>query len=293
MPAHRAHVRQRQKSEVQGVVAGLLPPSDNEPEVTARSTLLQPRVAVVLGVPPRWHQPLFICRLFSTAPAMWWGLPNAIRFLVQLRLLVGLGTGAGASGVVEDSLAADEEGLHWVRAIARGSAVTPNLLEARLRLSETALAILWCGASAYLSFFFTDCLMSRWLLNYAPQATIIRLLTVDALNWYLTSRVLDLLGGFANPRMILPAWIAIATTLTALYHVTYRKINIRKETSISVSVFSIASFISMMAMLLLLHSARTTAGDVPIIMYTINFWTRLETFAFKVLEWYVNCGGIK
>lgn len=110
--------------------------------------------------------------------------------------------------------------------------------------------------------------------------------------------------------MILPAWIAIATvspsrclprsrrlscwayrcvqTLTALYHVTYRKINIRKETSISVSVFSIASFISMMAMLLLLHSARTTAGDVPIIMYTINFWTRLETFAFKVLEWYGN-----
>lgn len=149
MPAHRAHVRQRQKSEVQGVVAGLLPPSDNEPEVTARSTLLQPRVAVVLGVPPRWHQPLFICRLFSTAPAMWWGLPNAIRFLVQLRLLVGLGTGAGASGVVEDSLAADEEGLHWVRAIARGSAVTPNLLEARLRLSETALAILWvCAGSA-------------------------------------------------------------------------------------------------------------------------------------------------
>lgn len=28
--------------------------------------------------------------------------------------------------------------------------------------TELALATIWCFASGYLSFFFTDCLMSRW-----------------------------------------------------------------------------------------------------------------------------------
>jgi len=71
-----------------------------------------------------------------------------------------------------------------------------------------------CCASGYLSFFFTDCLMSRWLLNYTPQATIVRLLTVDAINGYLTSWVLHLTGGFEDPRLILPAWIVISTVRT-------------------------------------------------------------------------------
>jgi hypothetical protein len=53
--------------------------------------------------------------------------------------------------------------------------------------------------------------MSRWLLNYTPQATIVRLLTVDAINGYLTSWVLHLTGGFDDPRLILPAWIVIST----------------------------------------------------------------------------------
>ena len=53
--------------------------------------------------------------------------------------------------------------------------------------------------------------MSRWLLHYTPQATIVRLLTVDAINGYLTSWVLHLTGGFEDPRLILPAWIVIST----------------------------------------------------------------------------------
>jgi hypothetical protein len=53
--------------------------------------------------------------------------------------------------------------------------------------------------------------MSRWLLNYTPQATIVRLLTVDAINGYVTSWVLHLTGGFEDPRLILPAWIVIST----------------------------------------------------------------------------------
>jgi hypothetical protein len=53
--------------------------------------------------------------------------------------------------------------------------------------------------------------MSRWLLHYTPQATIVRLLTVNAINGYLTSWVLHLTGGFEDTRLILPAWIIIST----------------------------------------------------------------------------------
>ncbi len=53
--------------------------------------------------------------------------------------------------------------------------------------------------------------MSRWLLNYTPQATIVRLLTVDAINGYVTSWVLHMTGGFEDPRLILPAWVVIST----------------------------------------------------------------------------------
>ena len=58
--------------------------------------------------------------------------------------------------------------------------------------------------------------MSRWLLHYTPQATIVRLLTVDAINGYLTSWVLHLTGGFEDPRLILPAWIIISTVRNPL-----------------------------------------------------------------------------
>lgn len=56
--------------------------------------------------------------------------------------------------------------------------------------------------------------MSRWLLNYTPQATIVRLLTTDAINGYVTSWVLHITGGFEDNRLILPSWIIISTVLT-------------------------------------------------------------------------------
>lgn len=42
-------------------------------------------------------------------------------------------------------------------------------------------------------------------------------------------------------------------TLTFVYHITQRKINILKETSTSISVFSMASYISMVALLIQQH----------------------------------------
>jgi len=140
-------------------------------------------------------------------------------------------------------------------------------VERRFRVTEVFLAVLWCCASAYLSFYFTDCLMSRWLLNYTPQATLVRLLTINSVNAYITSWVLYLSGGSEDPRLLLPAWISIATTLTFLYHVTHPRLAILKETSHSISVFSIASFISMVSLLLQLHLSR--ANDPPVRLFLI------------------------
>jgi len=108
--------------------------------------------------------------------------------------------------------------------------------------------------------------MSRWLLLYTPQATLVRLLAVNTTNLYLTSQTLHLTGGSADSRLFLPAWITIATTLTGLYHLTQRKINIRKETRLSISVFSIASFVSMVSLLATVQAAdRPEWPRVPVV----------------------------
>jgi hypothetical protein len=66
---------------------------------------------------------------------------------------------------------------------------------------------------------------------------------------------------------LLPAWIGIATILTTCYHYTQRKVPIRKETFASMSVFSIASFISMLALLLHSHATRPfpEGGTLPLV----------------------------
>jgi len=142
----------------------------------------------------------------------------------------------------------------------------PWTIEKRFRVTEVLLAVLWCVASAFLAFVFTDCLMSRWLLNYTPQATLVRLLTTNSINAYITSWVLYLSGGSEDSRLLLPAWISIATTLTFLYHVTHPRLAILKETSLSISVFSIASFISLVVLLLQLHLTRENDPPVPLFM---------------------------
>lgn len=58
--------------------------------------------------------------------------------------------------------------------------------------------------------------MSRWLLNYTPQATIVRLLAISALNGWCTWGVLYLTGGSEDPRLLLPGWIVISTVRVPL-----------------------------------------------------------------------------
>ncbi|KAI1160197.1 N-glycosylation protein-domain-containing protein [Nemania serpens] len=201
-------------------------------------SLLEPRLAVLLGLPKRWYRTLSICRLLCLVPCFWWGVRLALRFLVALVLQ------RSRSNADEP----DEEVAPW--------------------LTETLLAGLWCLASATLAFYFTDCLMSRWLINYTPQATMIRLVTISCVFAYLTSWTVHLAGGHKDPRLLLPAWICIATVLTACYHYTQRKIPVRKEAFASMSVFSIASFISMVALLLDVNTARSFPKEhVPLISF--------------------------
>lgn len=107
--------------------------------------------------------------------------------------------------------------------------------------------------------------MSRWLINYTPQATLVRLFTLSCVFSYTTSWIVHLTGAARDPGLLLPAWISIATILTACYQVTQRKINIRKETRLSVSVFSFASFLSMVALLIQSHSTRVDYPSIPLV----------------------------
>ena len=43
------------------------------------------------------------------------------------------------------------------------------------------------------------------------EATLVRLLTINAINAYLTAIILHLSGGAEDPRLLLPAWIWIAS----------------------------------------------------------------------------------
>ena len=59
---------------------------------------------------------------------------------------------------------------------------------------------------------YADALRPR-LFSYTPTATIVRLLTTNFLIAYITSWVLYLSGASEDPRMLLPAWVSIATVI--------------------------------------------------------------------------------
>lgn len=142
-----------------------LPSQHGDAAASERPSTLHPRVAVILGVDRRWYVPLLICRALSVVPAAWWGLRCAFTFLAELlRIRPGMW----------------REG--WVAAVV-GSNLADWDVERRFRVTEVALAIMWvcfwrplqrgkgflteqfqCCASAYLSYFFMDCMMSRWLV---------------------------------------------------------------------------------------------------------------------------------
>ncbi|KAK4660592.1 hypothetical protein QC762_120400 [Podospora pseudocomata] len=288
---HHHHQLLRAVTQSSGPVA----PSSGQ---TQSTSVLRPRVAVVLGISTPWQILLYISRLGSIVPGLWLGLPCVLRLvymifsiLVTNHVVVGNGQHGFSFGRLSKPSSA-------VSCTSPPSAPTTEVpptripttgfdipFETSLRITETLLATIWCVASSYLSFFFTDCLMSRWLLNYTPQATIVRLLAISALNGWCTWGVLYLTGGSEDPRLLLPGWIVISTTLTLLYHLTQRKINIRKETRASISAFSIASFTSMVALLAQLHSNRTDYPDIPLVTFLSQVWGVITGLALKIMEY--------
>ncbi|QPC70150.1 hypothetical protein HYE68_000902 [Fusarium pseudograminearum] len=120
------------------------------------------------------------------------------------------------------------------------------------------------------------------LINYTPQATMVRLLTTNICNAYLTQVVLSAAGGFEDPRLFLPGWIGIATTLTVMYHITHQKINIRKETSTSINVFSIASFFSMVTLLAHMHQFTPEYPQMPIVTNGRRAWDEASRVVAQV-----------
>ena len=73
--------------------------------------------------------------------------------------------------------------------------------------------------------------------------------------------------------------------LTLLYHITQRKINIRKETSMSIRAFSVASFISMAALLAQVHSNRTDYPQIPLWTFVTKVWQEFVKVALKIMDY--------
>ena len=136
--------------------------------------------------------------------------------------------------------------------------------EQRVHLTEVFLALVWCSAAAYLSFFFANRLLARWLLRYTAPAACVRLLTLDALIAYCSRWAMFLSGAAADPRLLLPAWVGITSSLIVLYLLGQRKADLRREREASLVVYAGASFVSMAALLLQLHLTREEEPVVPL-----------------------------
>ena len=76
-----------------------------------------------------------------------------------------------------------------------------------------------------------------------------------------------------------------------MYHITQRKINIRKETSASISVFSMASFISMVALLAQLQLARADFPDIPLFRLARDGWEAAGRLGIRLLQAVANGNG--
>lgn len=119
---------------------------------------------------------------------------------------------------------------------------------------------------------------------------------------------MHLSGSSQDPFLLLPTWIIITSvrlallqtsepfdrvvtdcarhqTLTMVYHITYRKINIRKETSTSISVFSMASYLSMVALLVQQHWDRSDWLELPFVALGFRLLQGGGDIVVKVAEY--------
>ena len=109
---------------------------DDDPRaVTVHSSLLQPRVAVVLGLSKYWYPLLFACRLLSIVPALCWGFSSGLRLLAMLHLMF-FGRASQKDGLTRPDAGAGASPAGGVYPLDMS-------FETRLRLTETLLATIW------------------------------------------------------------------------------------------------------------------------------------------------------
>lgn len=155
---------------------------------------------------------------------MWWGLRCALTFLGDLLLSDGMGD-PGIQWTVEKRFRVTEVFLAilWVRGAATLTGCDSMMSKAnrygsvsRRRIFHISSLIVSCPGGQIESSLSVDILLSRLteeyrLVFYTPSATVVRLLTTNALIAYITNCVLYLSGASQDPRMLLPAWVSIAT----------------------------------------------------------------------------------
>lgn len=101
-----------------------------------------------------------------------------------------------------------------------------SVLRRRTSLSSSWIVSCQDGTQQHrkcFSYLYADRTSVSRLLFYTPPATLVRLLATNATIVWLTSYVLYLSGASDDPRMLLPAWVSIATVrprsaLLALKH---------------------------------------------------------------------------
>lgn len=102
------------------------PSHDNVGSLSVSRSARYPRVAVILGVPSKWHIPLLLCRSLSTVSALWWAcqalisIANIIRYPDQ---------SARSSGSDGSHPSTHEVALHR--------------MSRRLAIAQIALSFLW------------------------------------------------------------------------------------------------------------------------------------------------------
>ncbi|OAP54619.1 hypothetical protein AYL99_11067 [Fonsecaea erecta] len=171
-----------------------------------------PRVAVLLGVQPRWHVPLLLCRALSTVSAAWWACQTCFS-IYQLISDYDTNTGIDTDTTAGGDAATGGGSLLWEHRIFR-----------RLAVAQVGLSFLWAGAAAYLAHLFASSLMARWLLHYSPLAVLVRLCSLSIVLSFGCLQVFRATGA-TRPDLLqlsrsLLAWIAIAVALMLAYFCT-------------------------------------------------------------------------
>ncbi|KAH0833735.1 hypothetical protein FOPE_03273 [Fonsecaea pedrosoi] len=189
-----------------------------------------PRVAVLLGVQPRWHVPLLLCRALSTVSAAWWACQTcySIYRLISVYDTTGATAAPSISTLSAGGSGGTNVGVGGSAGPGPGGLLLENRIFRRMAVAQVCLSFLWAGAAAYLAHMFASSLMSRWLLHYSPLAVLVRLCSLSILLSFGCLQIFRATRA-TEPDLLqlsrsLLAWIAISIGLMLAYFCTQQDI---------------------------------------------------------------------